>query len=115
MSIKRQAIRFNLNKEVDKKAWEYLQSLDKSQHKSVNRFVIDIISDYANKQHTEQTEKEFIDKVISAIRDELRANPAFNLFQMFGQLQQPQAPIEQNSAENEASALGFLGGFGSDN
>ena len=40
MNIKKTNLRFNLDKESDKKAYDFLQSLDKSSYKSVNRFVI---------------------------------------------------------------------------
>ena len=35
MSIKRMSLRFNLNREPDRKAWEYLQSLSTSRNKAV--------------------------------------------------------------------------------
>lgn len=114
MSIKRQAIRFNLENEPDKKAWELLQSIGKMEYKSVNKFIISLLSIYADKQQSERTETEFIDRVISAIRDELKSNAALNIFQMLGQLQQP-IQNEKNSDENDASALGFLSDFGGDN
>ena len=35
MSIKRMSLRFNLAREDDRKAWEYLQSLSSSRNKAV--------------------------------------------------------------------------------
>ncbi|MEE1319253.1 MAG: hypothetical protein UHD05_07050, partial [Ruminococcus sp.] len=63
MSVKKTNLRFNLDKESDKKAYEYLQSLDKSSHKSVNRFVISLINEYENKKHCERAEKDFTEKI----------------------------------------------------
>ncbi len=117
MKIIKTNLRFNLEKDADKKAYEFLQTIDKSTHKSVNRFVISLINDYADKKHIEQTEAKFIERIVSAIREELNRNPAFNLFQMFGQMQQSQVQMqtEQNTAENEADVKDFLNNFGGGN
>ena len=39
-------IRFNLTKADDRRAWEYLQSMDRSKHKSYSRAVISAINEY---------------------------------------------------------------------
>ena len=39
-------IRFNLEKEADRTAWEYLQHRDKKQHRSYSRAVIAAVNDY---------------------------------------------------------------------
>lgn len=111
MKVIKTNLRFNLDKEADKKAYEFLQSLDKSSHKSVNRFVISLINDYADKKHIEQTEHNFTERIISAIREELKAFAPMQLFQLLGQMQPP-APKEQNSAENEDEMINFLSTLG---
>ena len=111
MSVKKTNLRFNLDKESDKKAYEYLQSLDKSSHKSVNRFVISLINEYENKKHCERAEKDFTEKILSAIRNEMRAFEPLKLFQLLDLMQQP-APQEQNSAENEDEMMNFLSNIG---
>ena len=111
MSVKKTNLRFNLDKESDKKAYEYLQSLDKSSHKSANRFVISLINEYENKKHCERAEKDFTEKILSAIRNEMRAFEPLKLFQLLGLMQQP-APQEQNSAEDENEMMNFLSNIG---
>ncbi len=111
MSVKKTNLRFNLNKQADKKAYEFLQTIDKSSHKSVNRFVISLINDYADKKHIEQTEHNFTEKIISAIREELSNFAPLQLFQLLGQMQ-PSVPKEQNSAENEDEMINFLSTLG---
>ena len=111
MSVKKTNLRFNLNKETDKKAYDFLRTLDKSSHKSVNRFVISLINDYADNKYREQTESQLTEKIVSAIHEELKAFAPLQLFQLLGQMQ-PSAPKEQNSAENEMSAMDFLSSFG---
>lgn len=39
-------IRFNLEKEADRTAWEYLQQREKGQHRSYSRAVIAAVNDY---------------------------------------------------------------------
>lgn len=111
MRVIKTNLRFNLEKEADKKAYEFLQSLDKNSHKSVNRFVISLINDYADKKHIEQTERNFTEKIISAIREELKAFAPMQFFQLLGQIQPP-SPQEQNSAGNEEEMINFLSNLG---
>ena len=110
MKVIKTNLRFNTGKEPDKKAYKFLQNIDKSSYKSVNRFVISLINDYANKKHIEQAEYDFTEKIVSAIRDELKAFAPLQLFRFLGQMQSS-APKEQNSAENEMSAMEFLSSF----
>lgn len=111
MKVIKTNLRFNLDKETDKKAYEFLQSLDKSEYKSVNRFVISLINDYADKKHIEQKEHNFTEKIVSAIREELKAFAPMQLFQLLGQMQQT-TPKERNSAETEDEMINFLSSLG---
>lgn len=111
MRVIKTNLRFNLDKEADKKAYEFLQSLDKNSHKSVNRFVIYLINDYADKKHIKKTEHNFTEKIISAIREELSNFAPLQLFQLLGQMQSS-VPKEQNSADNEDTMLDFLHNLG---
>ena len=111
MRVIKTNLRFNLDKEADKKAYDFLQTIDKSSYKSVNRFVIFLINDYADKKHIEKTERNFTEKIISAIREELKAFAPLQLFQLMGQMQPP-APKEQNSAETEDEMINFLSSLG---
>lgn len=111
MRVIKTNLRFNLDKEADKKAYEFLQTIDKSSYKSVNRFVISLINDYADKKHIEQTEQKFTEKIVSVIREELKAFAPMQLFQLMGQMQPP-APKEQNSAETEDEMINFLSTLG---
>ncbi len=111
MKVIKTNLRFNLDKEADKKAYDFLQTIDKSSHKSVNRFVISLINEYANKKHIEQTERNFTEKIVSAIREELKAFAPMQFFQLLGQMQPP-TPKEQNSADNEDAMLNFLHNLG---
>ena len=111
MNIKKTNLRFNLDKESDKKAYDFLQSLDKSSFKSVNRFVIYLVNDYADNKHRERAESQLTEKIVSAIREELKAFAPMQLFQLLGQMQPP-IPKEQNSAETEDEMINFLSSLG---
>lgn len=110
--IKRIGIRFNLNKEYDLRIWEFLQDLNLKQHKSINKFILMCIDGYINQFTTEQEQTKFIDKVISAIRDELHQTAGLNLLQLLGQPMQTVQPPEENknSTADEKSVLDFVFG-----
>lgn len=54
MNIERLGIRFNLDKEKDRMAFEFLQGYDKERYKSLNKFLIEIISEYAENYNIEK-------------------------------------------------------------
>ena len=110
--VKRIGIRFNLNKEYDLRIWEFLQDLNLEQHKSINKFILMCIDGYIHQFITEQEQTEFIDKVISAIRTELRESAGLNLLKILNQPMQIIQPPEENknSTADEKSALDFVFG-----
>ena len=70
------------------------------------------IDGYIHQFITEQEQTEFIDKVISAIRTELRESAGLNLLKILNQpMQTVQAPEEnKNSTADEETALDFVFG-----
>ena len=76
-------IRLNLNRPEDRRAWEYLQTMDRKQYKSYSRAVVAAINDYFSREERlaadpflESREKEdaFLQKVLDTIREELQAS-----------------------------------------
>lgn len=63
--IRNCCIRFNLNKTKHRKAWEYLQNIDRGKYKSYSDAVISFIL-----EHFEEDD-ELITKLRKAIREEL--------------------------------------------
>ena len=108
MSIKNVKIRFNLDKENDRKAYDYLQDAEKSYSKAV----ISAICAFLELSERTATEDAFLERVIATIREETaKINPLGGLLQ-FVQTPSAQVPAEQeNSAENEAAVLDFLDNF----
>ena len=121
-------IRFNLEKEADRSAWEYLQQRDKQQCRSYSRAVITAVNDYFERRgrlaadpylETREKEDAFLLRVLETIRAGFdhavtvgTANTLLNLLQNF----QPQpAPIanavQEEQQEADDTALDFVDGF----
>lgn len=108
MSIKNIKIRFNLDKENDRKAYDYLQNTDKSYSKAV----ISSICEYMELKEKSVNEDSFLERVIATIREEtVKVNPFGSLLQLV-QTQSIQAPAEkEDNTENEETVLDFLDSF----
>lgn len=108
MSIKNVKIRFNLDKENDRRAYDYLQGAEKSYSKAV----ISAICAFFDLSERTATEDAFLDRVISTIREETaKINPLGGLLQLV-QIPSAQIPAEQeNKAETEEAVLDFLDSF----
>ena len=121
-------IRFNLEKEADRTAWEYLQQRDKRQHRSYSRAVIAAVNGYFERRgrldadpylETREKEDAFLLRVLETIRAGFdhaapvgTSNTLLNLLQNF----QPQpAPIanavQEEQQEADDTALDFVDGF----
>ena len=70
MSVKNVKIRFNLDKENDRRAYEYLQSAKKSYSKAV----ISAICGFMELSERTAAEDAFLERVISTIREETAKN-----------------------------------------
>ena len=114
MKIERLGIRFNLDKEKDRIAFEFLQGYDKEKYRSLNKFIIEIISEYAETYNTEKEQSDFLELVISTIRQELKSNASLTLASLFSQ---PQPIIQQEVIEESkpdksaATSLEFINGL----
>ena len=108
MSVKNVKIRFNLDKENDRRAYDYLQSADRSYSKAV----ISVICAFLELSERMASEDAFLERVISTIREETaKINPLGGLLQ-FVQTPPAQIPAEkENNAETEEAVLDFLDSF----
>ena len=75
-TIARTVLRMNLEKEADRRAWEYLQRLDRKTHKSYSHAIITAINDFFDRQkrlsddpylETKEREDAFLHRVMEAI------------------------------------------------
>ena len=108
MSIKNVKIRFNLDKENDRRAYDYLQNAEKSYSKSV----ISAICGFMELSERTASEDAFLERVITTIREEVaKSNPLSGLLQL---VQQPvaQTPSEkEKNDDSEEAVLDFLDSF----
>ena len=105
--IKNVKIRFNLNNEKDRKAYQYLQGAEKSYSKAV----ISAICEYLGLSERTATEDAFLERVITTIKEELAKTNPFGLLQL---VQTPPAQIpaeKENKAETEETVMDFMDNF----
>ena len=105
--IKNVKIRFNLNNENDRKAYDYLQGTEKSYSKAV----ISAICEYLGLSERTANEDAFLERVITTIKEELaKNNPLGGLLQL---VQTPPAQIsaEKENTETEEAVMDFLDNF----
>ena len=105
--IKNVKIRFNLNNENDRKAYDYLQGTEKSYSKAV----ISAICEYLGLSERTATEDAFLERIITTIKEELAKTNPFGLLQL---VQTPPAQIpaeKENKAETEETVMDFMDNF----
>ena len=128
MSIVSTNIRFNLEKEADRKAWDHLQRRDKREHRSYSKAVIAAVNDYFERRgrleadpYLENREKEddFLLRVLETIRAGLSqgtsSNAADTLLRLL-QAAQSQSTLaeeapQEDQQEADDMALDFVDGF----
>ena len=114
-------LRFNLNREDDRRALEYLRKSDG--YSSYSRAVIAAVNDHfsrrermRNDPYLETREKEdaFLRQVQETIEKSLSVAPALQLAQLFQQVQQMQTPSQEAVSKNDESfdaAMDFINSF----
>ena len=121
-------IRFNLEREADRAAWEHLQQRDKKQYRSYSRAVIAAVNDYFERRgrlfsdpylETREKEDAFLLRVLETIRAGFnQAAPVSTADTLLRFLQgvQPQAApagevIQEDQQEADNTALDFVDSF----
>ena len=117
-------IRFNLTKADDRRAWEYLQSMDRSKHKSYSRAVISAINEYFERDQklddnpfleTREKEDRFMKKILDTIIQGLQKYSASgglaSLVRLISANQEPSIRNSQNTDEDNTAALDFADSF----
>ena len=79
-NIRNTSLRFNLDKPIYQKAWDYLQGLDKSEFKSYSHAIAVSVTDYFERYNRNKTdpyfenrerEEKFVEQIISAVEKAL--------------------------------------------
>ena len=109
-------LRFNLNREDDRRALEYLRSADG--YSSYSRAVIAAVNDHFSRREklrddpyleTREKEDAFLRRVQETIEKSLSASPTLQLAQLFQNVQSP--PVQETSPqddENFDAAMDFI-------
>ena len=121
--IKNTNIRLNLEREDDRRAWAYLQKLDKKQYKSYSRAIVMAINDYFSRQErvlhdpyleTREKEDAFLGRVLDTITQGMSvAAPITALGSLISLLQggQPTPVAPATNDEEMSAALDFADSF----
>lgn len=104
---KRLNLRFNLNREDDRTAWEYLRSYGGS----MNKAAIRAICEQAKCEQQTEDENHFLDCVIDAVRAEIRMAPMLSLSQILQPQPAPQPELNTQQSESEEALFDFLDQF----
>ncbi len=119
--IKETTLRLDLEREADRRAWEYLQNRDKNKYKSYSKTVVIAINEYFERQErlqndpyleTREKEDDFLRAVTDTIRSTLSGYSAIGGLLQLLQQSAPQAPPPAaNTEEDISTALDFAGSF----
>ena len=118
-------IRLNLEQEEDRRAWEYLQGMDRKQYKSYTRAVVAAINDYFGRQtrlaedpylETREKEDAFLQRVFETIEKGIAESKQDSLLSALMSLQngisaRPQEHDSNAVEEDLNTALDFLDNF----
>ena len=86
-NIRSTNLRFNLEKDTQKRAWQYLQTMDKQQFKSYSNVIAAALVDYFDRYYrsqddpyfeTREREERFVNQIISSVESAMeRTLPVF--------------------------------------
>jgi hypothetical protein len=122
-NIRNTNLRFNLNKEIQKKAWDYLQTMDRTHFKSYSQVISFALVDYFERYYhsqddpyleTREREELFVNQIIASVEHAMEKSlPVFLAGCMTGAMQRvpqneaPSAPsLEANDADVDWDFLG---------
>ena len=108
MSVQRLNLRFHLEREGERRAWEYLQGVENSK----NRAIIQAVNAYAEAQAKQIREDAFLNRIVETIRAELKSVPQPMVTQTSPQTQSNPVDEAAEQVEIEDTVLNFLDFFG---
>ena len=105
-------IRFNLENESDRKAWERLRNMDRKKYKSYTKAVVAALNDYFDRQdrlaadaylETREKEDAFLKRILDTIEQGLKVSSANNAVGNLLQLLAVNTPKETIAHEPNAA------------
>ena len=119
-NIRSTNLRFNLEKDTQKRAWQYLQNMDKQQFKSYSNVIAVALVDYLDRYYrsqddpyfeTREREERFVNQIISSVESAMEKTlPVFLAGCMVGMSQVPVGAVSVTQQElDEEVDWDFLG------
>ena len=121
-NIRSTNLRFNLDKDVQNRAWQYLQTMDKKKFKSYSQIIaislVDYFDRYYKKQdepylETREREERFVEQIVTAVENAMnRTLPVYLAGCMVGIAQiTPQVAVAASEPEDADLDWDFLGRY----
>lgn len=119
-NIRSTNLRFNLDKDVQDRAWQYLQTMDKKKFKSYSQIIAISLVDYFDRYYKEQDdpyletrerEERFVAQIVTAVENAMdKSLPVYLAGCMAGISQiSPQAAVPTSEPEDADLDWDFLG------
>lgn len=119
-NIRSTNLRFNLDKDLQNRAWQYLQSMDKQHFKSYSNVIAVALVDYFDRYYrsqddpyleTREREERFVNQIVSSVKSAMEKTlPVFLAGCMVGLTQAPvSAPTAPQPEPNADLDWDFLG------
>lgn len=119
-NIRSTNLRFNLDKDVQKRAWQYLQTMDKKKFKSYSQIIAISLVDYFERYYkklddpyleTREREERFVEQIVTAVENAMNQTlPVYLAGCMAGIAQStPQAAVAAPEPEDADLDWDFLG------
>lgn len=102
-------IRLNLADEQDRRAWEYLQSMDRKKYKSYTRAVVAALNHYFEQEYrreedpyleTREKEDAFLERVLEAVKEGAEQSMPMVMLRNLVELLQPIRHVSMDDSEN---------------
>ena len=90
-------LRFRMDKDEDRRAWEYLRTIDRSQWQSLNSFIIHVINRYSESGKVSDEDR-LVEKIVKAVKESL---PAIHITEE----RRKDAPVSDNKMDAIRSFL----------
>ena len=106
MSVRRLNLRFNLDREEERRAWEYLQGVTRSK----NSVIIQAVNAYEDALTQREREDAFLERLVQTVRAELKG---VQIMVAQPPAQTASVPVGETAeqAESEDTLLEFLDSF----
>ena len=113
MTVHSTNLRFNTEKETQRRAWEYLQGMDKQKFKSYSQVIAVALVEYFERQsqlkddpffETREREERFVDQIVAAVESALnKALPVFLAGCAAGLMSAASPSVREEAKQSETS------------